>query len=84
MSVMTTALCGASALLVLLVFSGQDAASGARIFGRLLHFSAFVSAVVSLILLGCVLKFREQAPPPVITWSALAVALAAIGTALLY
>jgi hypothetical protein len=81
MSVMTTLLCGLAAAIVLLAARGE--ANRVQLFGRLLHFSAFVSAILSLLLLAAVLKFREQPPPPAITWSAVAIALAAIGTALL-
>jgi outer membrane biogenesis lipoprotein LolB len=49
-----------------------------------LHFGAFVAAVVSLILLACVLKFRRQPPPQSVTWFAVIAALLAIGTTFLY
>ncbi len=84
MSVTTTLLCGLAAAVVLLAAGDQPGGDRPRLFGRLLHFSAFVSAVVSLVLLAVVLKFRQQPPPPVITWSAVAIALLAIGTALFY
>lgn len=78
-SVVTTVVCGAVAALVLLVFRGDQP----QIFGRLLHFSAFVSAALSLVLLGVVLKVRSVAPPPVISWFAVVVALSVIAAAAL-
>jgi hypothetical protein len=82
-SVMTTTVCGGVAALTLLAVGGQ-AADGPQLFGRLLHFSAFVSAVVSLVLLAVVLKVRSEPPPPAVLWFAVAVALATIGAAFLY
>jgi len=84
MSVMTTVVCGAMAALVLLVAGDRDGAEYPRLFGRLMHFSAFVSAIVSLVLLGVVLKVRSEPPPPAISWFAAAAALLVIGAALLY
>jgi hypothetical protein len=84
MSVMTTVVCGAMAALVLLVVSDRAGAEYPRLFGRLLHFSAFVSAIVSLVLLGVVLKVRDEPPPVVISWFSAIVALLVIGGAFLY
>ncbi len=83
MSVMTTVLCGLVAAAVLLAAADQPGADRPRLFGRLLHFSAFVSATVSLVLLAVVLKFRAQPPPPAVTWFAVIVALLVIGAAFL-
>jgi hypothetical protein len=84
MSVITTVVCGGVAALVLLTTSDRAGAEYPKLFGRLLHFSAFVSAVVSLVLLGVVLKVRSEPPPPAISWFAAVVALLVIGTAFLY
>lgn len=84
MSVMTTVLCGVIGGTVVLATRGRAGAEGARMFGALLHFGAFVAAVVSLILLACVLKFRRQPPPQSVTWFAVIAALLAIGTTFLY
>lgn len=81
---MTTLVCGVVAAMVLLAAGNRAGAEGARLFGRLLHFSAFVSAVVSLILLGVALKVRVDPPPRTISWFAVALALLVIGAALLY
>lgn len=84
MSVVTTVLCGLVSGVILLALSGREGAQGPLIFGRLLHFSAFVAAVLSLVLLAIVLKVRKHPPPASITWFAVIAALVAIGTALLY
>lgn len=84
MSVMTTVLCGVVGGTVVLATRGRAGAEGARTFGALLHFGAFVAAVVSLILLACVLKYRRQAPPQSIIWFAVIAAFVAIATTFLY
>lgn len=84
MSVMTTLVCGVVAAAVLLAAGERAGTETAQLFGRLLHFSAFVSAVVSLVLLGVVLKVRTDPPPPTVTWFAVVIALLAIGAAFLY
>jgi hypothetical protein len=82
MAVVTTVVCGVVALAVWAVARPEH--EQAILFSRLLHFGAFVSGVLSLVLLGVVLKVRPAAPPPAITWFSVAAALAAIGAALLY
>jgi hypothetical protein len=84
MSVVTTVLCGVVGGSVVLATRGQVGAESARAFGALLHFGAFVAAVVSLVLLACVLKFRKQPPPASITWFAVIAAFLAIATTFLY
>ncbi len=84
MSVITTVLCGAMAGLIFLALGGRPGADAPRLFARLLHFSGFVAAVLSLVLLGCVLKFRQQPPPVSITWFAVVAALVVIGTTFFY
>lgn len=84
MSVLTTLLCGGTAAVVLLATLYRAPSEQAQLFGRLLHFGAFVSAIVSLVLLAVVLKVRSASPPPAVTWFAVAIALLAIGTAFLY
>ncbi len=84
MSVVTTVVCGGMATLVLLAAGDRAGAENPRLFGRLLHFSAFIAAVVSLVLLGVVLKVRSEPPPPAISWFAAVVALLVIGAAFLY
>jgi hypothetical protein len=84
MSVLTTLVCGSVAAAVLLVAGQRVGTEHAQLFGRLLHFAAFVAAVVSLVLLAVVLKVRRQAPPAAVTWFAVGIALLAIGTALFY
>ena len=83
MSVMTTVVCGGVAALVLFAVGDRAGADYPRLFGRLLHFAAFVSATVSLVLLGIVLKVRSEPPPPAVTWFSIVVALLAIATAFL-
>ena len=83
MSVLTTLICGAIAAAVLSVVGDGAGSEQVRLFGRLLHFGASVSAVVSLLLLAVVLKVRPESPPPAVTWFAVAIALLAIGTAFL-
>jgi hypothetical protein len=83
MSVMTTVVCGGVAALVLAVVGDRAGADYPRLFGRLLHFAAFVSATVSLVLLGVVLKVRSEPPPAAVTWFSVVVALLAIGMAFL-
>lgn len=82
MSVMTTVVCGVAAL-VLLTAGNRAGTDYPQLFGRVLHFSAFVSAVVSLVLLGVVLKVRSEPPPTAVTWFAVVVALLTIGAAFL-
>lgn len=84
MSVMTTVICGGIGGIVILATRGRAGAEGARTFGALLHFGAFVAAVLSLVLLALVLKYRRASPPQSITWFAVIVAFAAIATTFLY
>ena len=84
MSIMTTVVCGGVAALVSLAVGDRPGAEYPRLFARLLHFSAIVSAAVSLVLLGVVLKVRSEPPPPAVTWFAVVVALLVIGAAFLY
>jgi hypothetical protein len=84
MSVLTTVVCGLIGGAIVLSTRGRAGLEGARLFGALLHFSAFVAAVVSLVLLACVLKFRQTPPPRAITWFAEIAAMVAIGTTFLY
>ena len=84
MTVMTTVVCGVVGGAIVLATRENPAAERARMFGALLHFSAFVAAVVSLVLLAAVLKFRKQPPPAAITWFAVIAAMVVIGTTFLY
>ena len=84
MSVITTVLCGAVSGLILLALSGRAGAEAPRMFARLLHFSAFVAAVLSLVLLACVLRFRQHSPPASITWFAVIAAFVVIAATFLY
>lgn len=84
MSVMTTVVCGAIGGAIVLATRGNPAAERAGMFGALLHFSGFVAAVISLVLLAAVLKFRRQSPPPAITWFAVISAIVVIATTFLY
>jgi hypothetical protein len=84
MSVVTTVACGVVAALVRLAASAGPGNDSALLFSRLLHFGAFVTAIVSLVFLGVVLKVRSEPPPAAVTWFSVAVALAAIGAAFLY
>jgi hypothetical protein len=84
MSVITTVLCGLVGGVILLALSGRAGAETPRMFGRLLHFSAFIAAVLSLVLLAVVLKVRRHPPPASITWFAVIAAMGVIGTAFLY
>jgi hypothetical protein len=84
MSVVTTLVCGVVAVLVRLALEFGPGNEYALVFSRLLHFSAFVTAVVSLILLAVVLKVRSDPPPLAVTWFSIAVAVAAILAAFLY
>lgn len=82
MSVVTTVLCGGVAAVVLLIVRPET--DSPQLFGRLLHFGAFVSAILSLVLLGIVLKVREEPPPPAVSWFAAIAAVVVIATAFLY
>jgi hypothetical protein len=84
MSVITTVLCGLVSGVILLASRGGAVAESPQMFGRLLHFSAFVAAVLSLVLLAVVLKVRKHPPPASITWFAVISAMVVIGTAFLY
>jgi hypothetical protein len=84
MSVMTTLVCGGVAAAVLLGAGNRAGTERAQLLGRLLHFGAFVTAIVSLVLLAVVLKTRKEPPPLAITWGSLAIALLTIGAAFLY
>lgn len=84
MTVMTTVVCGVVGGAIVLATRGNPAAEKAGMFGALLHFSAFVAAVVSLVLLAAVLKFRKQSPPAAITWFAVIAAIVVIATTFLY
>ncbi len=83
-TVMTTVLCGVVGGAIVLSTRGQPGAEQARMFGALLHFSAFIAAVLSLVLLAAVLKFRKQTPPVAITWFAVVAAIVVIATTFLY
>lgn len=84
MSVVTTLVCGVVAVLVRLAVQIRPGNDYALLFSRLLHFGAFVSAILSLVLLGVVLKLRSEPPPPPVTWFSFAVAIVVILTAFLY
>ncbi len=84
MSVIATVLCGLVGGVVLLALSGRTGAETPRMFGRLMHFSALVAAVLSLVLLAVVLKVRRQPPPTSIVWFAVIAAMVVIGAAFLY
>jgi hypothetical protein len=83
-SVITTLVCLGVAAVVLLAAGDRAGAERAQLFGRLLHFGAFVTAIVSLVLLGVVFKTRNAPPPPAVTWFSVGIALLAIGAAFLY
>jgi hypothetical protein len=84
MTVMTTVVCGVVGGGIVLATRGNPAAEQAGMFGALLHFSAFVAAVVSLVLLAAVLKFRQQTPPAAITWFSVIAAIVVIASTFLY
>jgi hypothetical protein len=84
MSVVTTLVCGVVAALVRLGLYLRPGSDLAQVFSRLLHFGAFVTAVLSLVLLGIVLKVRGTPPPPPVTWFSIVLALAVILAAFLY
>ncbi|REK10932.1 MAG: hypothetical protein DWQ37_15985 [Planctomycetota bacterium] len=84
MSVMSNVLCAGVAALVFLAVGDRPDADKVRLFAALLHFGGFVFAVLSLVLLGVVLKLRQQPPPPSITWFAVTVALLTIAAGFLY
>jgi uncharacterized membrane protein len=67
-SALTTVLCGTVGFGLVLATHGR--ADGARMFGGLMHFSGLVSAIVTLVLTGFVLKYRKHVPPHSITWFA--------------
>jgi len=83
-SVMATTACGGVALLLWSLAQIRPVGPGALLFAALLHFSALVSAIVSLVLLGVVLKVRNEPPPAPVTYFAVAAALATILAAFLY
>jgi hypothetical protein len=84
MSVMSTALCAGVAGLIWLFAGDHPGAERVRLFAALLHFGAFVSAVVSLVLLAVVLKVRSEQPPAAVIAFAVVVALATIAAAFAY
>jgi len=75
LSVMTTLVCSAVALAVWSLAPASSADNHALLFARYLHFSAVVAAVMSLVLLGFVLKSRSRRPPRSITVFGVLVAL---------
>ncbi len=76
LSVMTTLMCAGMAGMVWLFLHDHSGNETAMLLVGYLHFSSFVTAIVSLALLGPVLKMRRAAPPLSI------VALAVIAAAL--
>jgi hypothetical protein len=76
LSVMTTLVCAAVALLVWLVVRERPDSGSAMVLVRLLHFSAVVTACVSLALLPAVIKIRREPPPlSLVVFSAMVAAL---------
>lgn len=67
MSVMMTLFCGGAAALVWLAVQDPESHPNAVLFGRLLHFSAIVTALTSLVLAGVALKIRRLPPPKSVT-----------------
>jgi hypothetical protein len=63
LSVMTTLVCAVVAALVWLVMRERAEAASAMVLVRLLHFSAVVTACISLALLPVVIKIRREPPP---------------------
>src|SRR5262245_61404594 len=63
LAVMTTLVCQLAALVVWAGFQGRPEAERALLFGRVLHFSAVVAGVVSLMGLAVVLKTRRGPVP---------------------
>jgi hypothetical protein len=63
LSVMTTLACSAIALLVWLAVRDRADNDYAMLWARLLHFSAIITACLSLVLLPVVYKVRRDAPP---------------------
>jgi len=63
MSVMTNALCAAAAALAWVFVQNRTPHENAVLLMHYLHFSAIISGLVSLALLGVVLKRRRQRPP---------------------
>ena len=73
LTVMTTLLCASGAVAMWLFVRVYDSKQ-AEVLMHLLHFSSIATAVLSLVLLGVVLKTRQEAPPPSITVFAVVVA----------
>jgi hypothetical protein len=84
LSVVTTFVCELVSLVAWLIVEHDEGLTPAVLFARYLHFSSIVTAVVSLLLLGAVLKLRMQAPPRPIVAFAVAVALLPILAAFFY
>jgi hypothetical protein len=74
LSVTTTLVCAGIAAIVWLFVHGRPNNEFAMLLVRYLHFSAVVTAVVSLALLAAVLKMRREAPPSIIVAVAVIVA----------
>jgi hypothetical protein len=83
LSAMTTLLCASTAAIVWLAVHDREGHPTAVLFGRMLHFSAIVTAVVSLALVGVVIKIRRVPPPASITIFAVIVAVLPILAAFL-
>lgn len=62
LAVLTTICCTVVAFGVL-ALAREGMAENVQLFARFMHFSAVVTSVVSLILLGVVLKIRSEPPP---------------------
>lgn len=80
---MMTLACASTAAIVWLGVGDSEAHSTATLFARMLHFSSIVTAVVSLALVGVVLKIRRTSPPATITIVAVIVAVLPILAAFL-
>lgn len=74
MSVMMTLFCGGAAALLWLAVQNAESHPNAVLFGRLLHFSAIVTALTSLALACVALKMRRVPPPKSVTIMAMIVA----------
>lgn len=81
-STMTTVLCGAVGFGLVLATQGKT--DGARMFGGLMHFSGLISAIITLVLTGFVLKYRKHIPPASITWFAVVASLLVILSTLVH
>ncbi len=82
LSVTTTLVCAAMAVVIWLVVRGHEGNDLAMLLVRYLHFSSIVTALISLGLLMAVLKLRREPPPQSIVVTAVIISILPIAAAI--